>query len=435
MSRPARILLLLAFVTALLLTACGGSETPTPSRPLPPRETIQPSPRQTGTPSPTLTPTPLPSPTPADFFVSILNRRLTRAELIDAVRAEGTVTVAGWNYAARDALVEQFKAWVQNEYGVNVDVQYVADIPPEQAIQNILSANASASPAPYDVVALEENYLQQAIENNAVEEIFESDLLSNSSRIADAPLREPYAVPFQSTATVAPVFHNTAVVEWLRDWKNLADPRLNRRLTLPKAGSMAATLFLLAMANSLGKDYSTPEGMNETIEYVCTQISPNVLRYTNDFSEMQALLREDRIDAAVTWNLLARLEGLSGADGTQDITFRPMAPGQPALNGYAWIPKRAQHPVLAQLFIQWRLSDDAQLPGQAWELSPVEWGEYHEGLLGESYQPAIPEWLIERYSQFYPSPAEIAESYYEIDWNTVTENQSAWMDQYAACAK
>jgi spermidine/putrescine-binding protein len=377
----------------------------------------------------------LPSPTPSDYFVAILNRRLTRAEIIDAIRAEGTVIVAGWNYAAKDALVQQFQVWVKNEYGVDVELKYVSDLPPAQYLQNIYSASDAEDAAPYDVVAIEENYLDDALGRGVVHEISDSDLISNARRTESIPLREPYAVPFQSTATVAPIIHRDAVGDWLRDWKNLADPRLNRRITLPKPGSTAATLFLLGMANALGNDYTGADGMTKTIEYICTQIHPNVLRYTDDFSEMQQLLRENRIDAAVTWNLLARLEGLSNADGTQDITFRPMAPGQPALNGYAWIPTHSAHPVLAQLFIQWRLSDDAQLPGAAWNLTPVEWGEYHEGLLGDSYQAALPQWLAERYGQFYPSPAEISESYYELDWNYVRDLQSDWMTQYAACAQ
>jgi spermidine/putrescine-binding protein len=421
----------------LFLTACAGAETPTPPGPLPPRSTSTPprSPTTIQTPTSFPTPTPLPSPTPLDFFVSILNRRLTRAELLDAIRAEGQLTVAGWNYAAKDKLVEQFKAWVQDQYGIDVKLQYIADASPAQYLQNIYAAKASGSPAPYDVVAVEEIYLADALKNEVVQEILDSELLSNVPRIESVPLYEPFAVPFQAAATVGPVFHNQAVGDWLRDWKNLSDPRLNRRLTLPKPGSTAATVFLLGMANALGKDYTVSDDMRETIEYVCRQIHPNVLLYTDDFSEMQELLRENRIDAAVTWNLLARLEGLANEDTTQDLMFRPMAPGQPALNGYAWIPNNAAHPVLAQLFIRWRLTDDAQLPGESWGLTPIEWGEYHEGLLGESYRAAIPEWIAHRYEQLYPSPAQISGSYYAIDWNVVADHQAEWMSQYAACAK
>src|SRR5207237_2865256 len=128
---------------------------------------------------------------------------------------------------------------------------------------------------------------------------------------------------------------------------------------------------------------------------------------TNNFSEMQQPLRENRVDAVVTWNLLARLEGLSDADGTQDITFRPMASGQPALNGYVWIPRGAPHPVLAQMFIGWRLNEAGQFPVASWGISKPAWGEYHEGLLGDAYAQGIPEWLRPNYFQLYPSVADI----------------------------
>lgn len=407
-----------------ILAACGG-ETPTPRVPPP-----------TATPRvPTATPTPLPSPTPADFFVSILNRRLTRAQVVDEIRREETVTVAGWNYTAREALVEQFKAWVEREYGVEVTLQYIAEPSPQTYLDNVYAAQQSNSPPPYDVIAVEENYFLDAQSKGAAETILPSDLLRNVERIETAFLHESYAIPFQASATVGPIFHNDAVGEWFRDWTDLADARVNRRFTLPRAEGIPAGAFLVGMAGALGKDYKNPDRMRDTIAYVCSQIVPNALRVTNDFSEMQELLREDRIDVAVAWNMLARLEGLSGADGTQDITFRAMESGQPAINGYAWIPKGTAHPVLAQLWIQWRLSDGGQLPTDAWGISNVVWGEYQEGLLGASYEAAIPEWLKPDYFRMYPSVGATRDLYKQVDWAYYNEHAEEWMAEYRQCTQ
>ena len=64
---------------------------------------------------------------------------------------------------------------------------------------------------------------------------------------------------------------------------------------------------------------------------------------------LQQLLRAGTIDVAEFWNSLSRLEFLSGEAGTKDDTFTQMASGQPMINGYMWIPKKAQHPLLGRL--------------------------------------------------------------------------------------
>lgn len=419
----ARTLLVLCSVL-LILAGCGGGGTPTPVVPPPPTATPTPIPP---------TRTPQPSPTPNDFFVSILNRRLTRPEIVDTIRGEGTVMVGGFNYTASDALKKQFEAWIQKEYGVDITLQYSTEASPGTYLEQVFAAQQGNTPMPYDVIAVEENYLVDALAKNAVAEMLPSDLLSNAAEVVIKPDHSPYAVPFQATATVAPIFHNDSVGAWFHDWRDLADARLRRRIVLPRAEGKVAGLFLIGLAGSLGMDYKNPAQMRETIEFVCTEIQPNVLRYTNNFSEIQELLRENQVDAAVTWNLLARLERYSGADGTGDIVFMPMTSGQPAINGYAWIPQGAAHPVLAQLFIQWRLSDAAQLPGAAWNISNVAWGEYHEGVLQTTNGIEIPDAVRGPYEAVYPSPDEIKQYYRAVDWTYYATHEAEWLEQYGKC--
>ncbi len=415
-----------------MLASCSAPETPTP--PVPPRETATPSasPGPAFTPTFTPSPTPLPSPTPSDFLVAILNRRLSRAEIADAIRREGTVVVGGFNYAARDAMVQQFQAYVKREFGVDVTLNYVSEPNSSTFLEQLDAARRANQPAPYDVIAVEPEIFEQVQQRGESEAMTTSDFVA-APRIDPVLRREPYAIAFQSAATVAPIFHGDAIGAWFHDWQDLADRRLNRRITLPKSDTPEAGAFLIGVAGSLGKDYRNPQQMSEAIDFVCTRIVPNALETTNDFSEMQQLLREDRIDAAVTWNLLARLEGLSGADGTQDMTFRPMASGQPALNGYAWIPKGAPHPVLAQMFIGWRLNEAGQFPSEAWGISNAAWGEYHEGLLGSAYEQSIPEWVRANYFQFYPTLEQVETLYKPVDWAYYREHQGEWMGKYGKC--
>ena len=80
--------------------------------------------------------------------------------------------------------------------------------------------------------------------------------------------------------------------------------------------------------------------------------------------------------------------------------------GQYLVNGYMWIPKTAPHPVFAQIFIDWRLSDEVQFPPESWGISPGAWAELQEGILGESYADLVPDWFPEYFS-YYPTVEQL----------------------------
>src|SRR5215212_6337151 len=65
------------------------------------------------------------SPT-ASGVVPIVGREMTADEIKAAIQAEGEVTVGNWTYTAIDQLVQRFKDYVQQTYGVGIGVNYVA---------------------------------------------------------------------------------------------------------------------------------------------------------------------------------------------------------------------------------------------------------------------------------------------------------------------
>jgi hypothetical protein len=93
-----------------------------------------------------------------------------------------------------------------------------------------------------------------------------------------------------------------------------------------------------------------------------------------------------------------------------------------------WIPKGSQHPVLAQIFVNWRLSDDVQFPAESWGLEPGPWAELNEGVLGESYADLVPEWFAEDYFNYYPTVEQLTTNYKSIDWDYYAEHVGEWMD-------
>jgi spermidine/putrescine-binding protein len=186
--------------------------------------------------------------------------------------------------------------------------------------------------------------------------------------------------------------------------------------------------MLMGIADSLGLDYKVPEQMTEAIDFFIERIHPNVLQYTTDSATMQQLLRGGVVDAVGFWNSLARMEFLGGQTNTM---FMIAKSGQYLANGYMWIPKGAPHPVLAQIFVNWRLSDEAQFPPESWGLEPGPWAELNEGIIGESYAELVPDWFAEDYFNYYPTTEQLTTNYKSVDWDYFTEHLGEWSDQYS----
>jgi spermidine/putrescine-binding protein len=166
--------------------------------------------------------------------------------------------------------------------------------------------------------------------------------------------------------------------------------------------------------------------MKEVVDWAVENIGPNVLKYTSDSSEMQQLLRSGAADAVGFWNSLARLEFFNGYTDTALLLPKSIYPA----NGYLWIPKGAPHPVLAQIFINWRLSPDVQFPN-TWPIDHGPWSELSEGFLGPEYVTHVPEWFAKDYFTYFPTLDQIKTQFKTVDWNAYNASQKEWQDYYA----
>lgn len=361
--------------------------------------------------------------------VGILNKEMTLDEIKAEVAKEGTVNVGNWTYTANDTLVAKFTEYVKTTYGADIKLNYEASQAPSTYITNLYTALQSGSAPSYDVMAIEENYWAEAMSQPepVAEEYLPSGLVPNADRVLDMFKRSPTAVGFQASATPAIVFDKERA-PYLTDWKDLADERLKGKLTMPIPGDITCGGMLLGIAASLGLDYKKPEDMTQAIDFAVQKIHPNVLQYTTDSATMQQLLRAGVVDAVGFWNSLARMEYLNGQANTSMLLAES---GQYLMNGFLWIPKGTPHPVLAQIFIDWRLSNDVQFPAESWGLEHGPWAELNEGILGESYQDLIPEWFKEEYFNYYPTIEQLTSNYKTVDWDYYTKNVGEWMDYYA----
>jgi spermidine/putrescine-binding protein len=361
--------------------------------------------------------------------VSILNREMTRDEIIAEIQNEGEVNVGNWTYTANDTLVAQFQQYVSDTYGVDIRLNYQASQAPTTYITNLYTALGSGTPPSLDVMAIEENFLAEALSQPepVAEEFLPSGLVPNADRVFDMFKQFPHGVGFQASATPGIVYDRERA-PFLADWQDLADERLQGRLTMPLPGDITSGGMLLGIAASLGLDYQNPAEMTEAIDFAIERIHPNVLQYTTDSATMQQLLRAGVVDAVGFWNSLARMEFLNGQANT---AFMIAESGQFLANGYMWIPKGTPHPVLAQIFVDWRLGDAAQFPPGSWGLEPGPWAELNEGIMGESYADLIPEWFADDYFTYYPTVEQLETNYKSVDWDYYAENVGEWMDYYS----
>jgi spermidine/putrescine-binding protein len=368
------------------------------------------------------------------FMVSILGKEMTKDEIVAGLKTEGEVNVANWTFTANDAIVGRFQDVVKADWGVDVKCNYLPSQSPSVYLTNLYTANKAGNPSPYDVMAIEEPYYVEAKSNGVTQDIFPSDLMKNWEPVDARFKREKQAVAFQGTAFTV-VVHTT---DWIKDWKDLADPRLKGKITIPEVGDITNGGHLIGAAWALGKDYKKPDDMKAVVDFFVSQLKPNVLKVTSDSAEMQRLLRSGAAQAVCFWNSLARLEQLSGEAGTDKTVYTLPPAGAPVINGYMWIPKAAPHPLLAQMFLNWRISSDGLIPTDKWPSAPGAgpmkwqenqgaWSEIFEGVLYADQEKDVPSWFAESYKKFYPPFSQYGQLK-AVDWDYYAANEKDWQD-------
>jgi spermidine/putrescine-binding protein len=357
--------------------------------------------------------------------VAIVDKDMTADEIKAAIAAEGSVVVGNWTYTANDELVNQFQKYVKDTYGADIKLTYEGTQQPSTYLTKLAAAKGGGNPAPYDVIAVEENYWADAVDQDLVDEVFPSGLIPNAGMVLDIFKHDPTTIAFQSTAFPGVVYSKSRA-GWMKTLKDLADPRLKGKVVLPPAGDITNGGLFLGLASELGKDYKDAAQMKEVVDWVMTNVHPNVLKITPDSAEMQQLLRSGAADAVSFWNSLARLEYFGGNTDAALLVPSAVFP----VNGYLWVPKGAPHPVLAQVFINWRLAKDVQFPN-AWPIDHGPWSELSEGFLGPDYVDQIPDWFAADYFSYFPNLDQI-QAFKAVDWKAYNAAQKEWQDYYAS---
>jgi spermidine/putrescine-binding protein len=384
--------------------------------------------------SPAASPAPMTSPAQnGPVHVPIVDKDMSFDDIKAAIADEKEVTVGNWTYTANDQLVKRFQDYVKTVYGEDIKLNYIGSQSPSTYIADLYTTAAAGGDSAYDVMAIEENYWAQ-VQSDAktqnttfMQDFLPSGLIPNAERVMDNLKHVPTSVGFQASATPG-LNYNKAKVDFLKDWKDLADERLKGKVLLWLPGDITGGGMLLGMCDSLGLDYHNPDHVTQAIDFIIDKIGPNVLKYTSDNAEAQSLFTSGAVDVVAFWNSMARLQYLNGM---KDAAFLVAASGQYAVNGYMWIPVKAKHPVLAQIFIDWRLSDDAQFPDlESWGITEGAWAELQEGFMGPSYEGDVPAWIKDVYFDYYPTIDQLSANYKAVDWDYYVANSADWFDYW-----
>jgi spermidine/putrescine-binding protein len=358
--------------------------------------------------------------------VPILNQDMTLEQIKAEIAKEGDLQVANWSFPTDGVMTQQFKNYIKDSYGEDITFTYGGTFAPSVYLTNVYAAQKGGNPAPYDVLAVEESYWADAIARGAVDSFLPSDLVPNQKLVLDQLQRAPTAIAFQATTFTA-VTYNKTVAPFITKLMDLADPRLKGKVTLPPPGDITAGGFFIDLGTELGKDYKDPAQMKEVIDWALANIGPNVLKYTSDYAEITQLLESNAVDAAAFWTGISRAERFKGRP---EFTLL-VPPAAYLINGYMWVPKHAPHPVLAQIWINWRLSPEVQFPN-AWPgISHGDWALWNEGLLGPSYASSVPDWYKSTYATDYPTLDQMARNFKTVDWVAYNASVKVWMDYYA----
>jgi len=362
----------------------------------------------------------------ATKHVSILNKDLTDDQIKAEITKEAAVVVGNWTYSANAVLIDQFQKYVKSTFGVDVVLTYDGSQSPSEYVTKLAAAAKGGNPAPYDVMAVEENYWADGKAQGLVSDYLPSDLIPNQKLVLDQFQRAPTAIAFQSTAFPG-VVYNKAKAPFIKSLKDLANPALKGKLTLPAPGDITAGGFFLGLATELGKDYKNADQMKEVVDWAIANIGPNVTKYSTDQPTIQQLFESGATDAFAFWNSTARLEYFNGNTNAALLLPSTVFPA----NGYLWIPKNAPHPVLAQIFINWRLSKEVQFPN-SWPINHGQWSELSEGFLGPDYVSLVPDWFKADYATYYPTLDQIKTNFKPIDWDAYNAAAKVWQDYYGS---
>ena len=337
-------------------------------------------------------------------WIPIMNQFMSRDEVAAEIAKEGKVSIANWTYwgIVDTYFAPSLKKYVKDLYGVDIEVEFLGTQAAKGGwVVAVESALAAGEAPPFDLMHIELNFFDDAVAKGLAEPFLPSPLVPWAEYVDSWFLRYPYGIQFQQHALGNFTVNTKYVGDWFTGWKALADPRLKGKLSLWPSSDNGLWGWWAVVAGELGYDYQNPDDMKKTLKWIADNIVPNVVKYTDDEGELADILEKELTWVSAYWCCLAEGYAITKPylKGSQKL---PYFKGEhPNLPGVYWIPKKAPHPVLAQIAADWELSAGLQMTDiKQWPLAPGDetrskqlWAMALEGPLSEDYMQFVPDWV------------------------------------------
>jgi spermidine/putrescine-binding protein len=377
-------------------------------------------------------------------WIPIMNQFMSRDEVAAEIEKEKKVSIANWTYwgIVDTYFAPSLKKYVKDLYGVDVEVEFLGTQAAKGGwVVAVESALAAGEAPPFDLMHIELNFFEEAVAKGLAEPFLPSPLVPWAEFADSWFLRYPYGVQFQQHALCNFTVNTKYVGDWFTGWKALADPRLKGKLSLWPSSDNGLWGWWAVVAGDLGYDYKKPDDMKKTLKWIADNIVPNVVKYTDDEGELADILEKELTWISAYWCCLAEGYGITKPylKGSQKLPY--FKSQHPNLPGVFWVPKKAPHPVLAQIAADWELSAGLQMTDiTQWPLAPGDetrskqlWAMALEGPLGEDYMQFVPDWVNKLgpngIYELYPT-IEQAKSYPKLDWIYINTVINDWIDYW-----
>ncbi|WNC14728.1 ABC transporter substrate-binding protein [Brevibacillus brevis] len=204
-----------------------------------------------------------------------------------------------------------------------------------------------------DLIYLSDYYAQQGIESGAFEKIDRSHIpnLDKIYDIAKAPLGEDYG-PAYTIGQFGIVYNPNVIKTDIKSWKDLWNPELAGKLTLPNITSTTGPMMLDAASQAAGsKEFNEEQAFSKMKE-----VNKGVVKYYDKTSEYVNMFSQEEIAAGPIMEMY--FKDIQAA--VPEAKFVSPEEGGYAVMNTVNIVKGSKHKELAEEFINWQLSKEVQ---------------------------------------------------------------------------
>jgi putative spermidine/putrescine transport system substrate-binding protein len=259
-----------------------------------------------------------------------------------------------------------------------------------------------------DLIYLSDYYAQQGIESGLFEKIDRSKIpnIEQIYDIAKAPLGEEYG-PAYTIGQFGIAYSPSVLKTEVKSWKDLWNPELADKLTLPNITSTTGPMLLDAASLVAGS-----QEFNEDQAFAkLKEINGNVVKYYSKTSEYVNMFSQGEIAAGPIMEMY--FKDIQAA--VPEAKFVTPEEGGYAVMNTVNIVKGSKHKELAEKFINWHLSKEVQEKAAKAKVdSPVN----------TTVQ------LSDEETKGITYGAEVINKLRKLDMKFVNEHSKAWIDRW-----